>query len=86
MLSFITKKLLVSTKLSKNENILKKKKVLDKLINDLVRDDKLKLYKYTIWEDLIDQMEEIEQELKNNENGDLDEDVEEDLKDLDDLY
>ena len=51
-----------------------------------MRDDKLKLYKYTIWEDLIDQMEEIEQELKNNENGDLDEDVEEDLKDLDDLY
>lgn len=86
MLSFITKKLLVSTKLSKNENILTKKKVLDKLINDLVRDDKLKLYKYTIWEDLIDQMEEIEQELKNNENGELDEDVEEDLKDLDDLY
>ncbi len=31
-------------------------------------------------------MEEIEQELKNNENGELDEDVEEDLKDLDDLY
>ena len=82
MLSFITKKLLVSTKLSKNENILTKKKVLDKLINDLVRGDKLKLYKYTIWEDLIDQMEEIEQELKNNENGELDEDVEEDLKDL----
>ena len=31
-------------------------------------------------------MEEIEQELKNNENGELDEDVEEDLKDLDDMY
>ena len=31
-------------------------------------------------------MEEIEQDLKNNENGELDEDVEEDLKDLDDLY
>jgi hypothetical protein len=54
MLSFITKKLLVSTKLTKNENIKIKKKILEKLINDLVRDDKLKLYKYTIWEDLID--------------------------------
>lgn len=32
-----------------------------------MRDDKLKLYKYTIWEDLIDQMEEIEEELKNDE-------------------
>jgi hypothetical protein len=27
----------------------------------------LKLYKYTIWEDLIDQMEEIEEELKKDE-------------------
>ena len=54
MLSFVTKKLLVSTKNSKDESIVMKKKVLTKLIDDLVRDDRLKLYKYTIWEDLIE--------------------------------
>ena len=31
-------------------------------------------------------MEEIDEELKNVEAGDLDEDQDEDLKDLDDLY